>query len=368
MMRLCLHIVLGIVSNLVLCVVAVGAPPQYEIMDLGTLGGNFSEGRAINNAGQVTGSAADGKGNIFAYLYSGGMMQSLGALSDATISAGYAINASGQVGGFSYVGTTSDTRAILFSGGTLTNLGTLGGTGSLGYSINASGHIVGESTLQGDNAAHAYLYTGGALQDLGTLGGTSSAAYGINDSGHIVGFSDTGTGVQHAFLYSGGTMQDLGTLGGAFNSAAYAINSAGHIAGWASTSGNASHAFLYDGTMHDLGALTGRDSTGRALNDLDQIVGEAFLSDNITTHAFLYTGGTIYDLNDLIPANSGWKLTDASGINDSGWIVGTGIINGQEHGYLAKPVPEPQAVGVLAVFACVLLSRRLAVARVRVSR
>jgi hypothetical protein len=37
----------------------------------------------------------------------------------------------------------------------------------------------------------------------------------------------------------------------------------------------------------------------------------------------------MYDLTSLLPANSGWTLTTAAGINDLGEIVGTGIHQGQ---------------------------------------
>ena len=44
------------------------------------------------------------------------------------------------------------------------------------------------------------------------------------------------------------------------------------------------------------------------------------------------------DLNKLIPAGSGWVLLQAFGINNSGQIVGTGTIHGEEHGFLLTPV------------------------------
>jgi probable HAF family extracellular repeat protein len=41
------------------------------------------------------------------------------------------------------------------------------------------------------------------------------------------------------------------------------------------------------------------------------------------------------DLNSLLPADSGWQLTEAKAINDSGQIVGYGIYNGQNpHAFL----------------------------------
>jgi hypothetical protein len=44
------------------------------------------------------------------------------------------------------------------------------------------------------------------------------------------------------------------------------------------------------------------------------------------------------DLNTLIPRNSGWELTSAKSINDAGQIVGNGVINGQNHAFLATPI------------------------------
>jgi hypothetical protein len=51
------------------------------------------------------------------------------------------------------------------------------------------------------------------------------------------------------------------------------------------------------------------------------------------------------DLNSLLPANSGWVLEEAFGINDAGQITGMGLYNGQASAFLMTdppaPVPEP---------------------------
>jgi probable HAF family extracellular repeat protein len=44
------------------------------------------------------------------------------------------------------------------------------------------------------------------------------------------------------------------------------------------------------------------------------------------------------DLNSLLPANSGWELTAAYGINDRGQIVGKGKKDGQTKAYLLTPI------------------------------
>jgi probable HAF family extracellular repeat protein len=67
------------------------------------------------------------------------------------------------------------------------------------------------------------------------------------------------------------------------------------------------------------------------------VVGYARLS-ALTYHAIVWseTAG-MQDLNNLIPANSGWTLEFAFAINDSGQITGRGSINGQDHAFLLTP-------------------------------
>jgi probable HAF family extracellular repeat protein len=62
------------------------------------------------------------------------------------------------------------------------------------------------------------------------------------------------------------TIINLGDLGGGF-SEGNAINDSGQVAGdsFTGASGNPIHAFVYDGSMHDLGTLTGFLSGGGVL-------------------------------------------------------------------------------------------------------
>ena len=62
------------------------------------------------------------------------------------------------------------------------------------------------------------------------------------------------------------------------------------------------------------------------------------------------------DLNNLIAPDSGWTLEDATGINDSGQIVGYGINpSGQNDAFLLTPTPEPSTFALLAAGAVGLL-------------
>lgn len=335
----------------------------YAITELGTLGGSYSQGTAINNRGEVVGHAATAEVNTArAFLYTGGLMRDLGTLGGAN-SAATAINDSGQVVGFSLLAGDTTSRAFVYTGGAMQDIGSLVNTGASSASgINASGQIVGISQVftGGIFTSHAFLYAGGTMQDLGTLGSgatsvsggpISSEATGINDSGQVVGSSDLDNDELHGFLYSNGIMQDLGTLVG-IESQAFAINNSGQVAGKVkvvNTPEGDEHAALYsDGTWQKLGTLGGSVSEARSINLYGEVVGfSEFLVGVGNTHAFLYKGGTMHDLNSLIPFDSGWELRAAYGINNAGQIVGYGSVGGRDRGFLLTPaISTPIGINV----------------------
>ncbi len=312
---------------------------NYEVIDLGTLGGNNSSAAGINASGQVVGYSTTASGTQHAFLYSRGVMQDLGTLGGDS-SYAYGISASGQVAGAS--ATASGTqRAFLYSGGVMQNLGTLGGN-SVAFGINDSGQIVGSYISA--NTTHAFLYANGSMQDIGVMDSAADMAQatGINNNGQISGSSrilTNGLNMSRAFLYSNGSMVNLGTLGtGSF---ANGLNGDGQVVGDASTVSGAIHSFLYsDGTMQDLGTLGGNASYAFGINGSGQVVGYSRTSDG-ASHAFLYSGDVMQDLNSLvIQQGSGWTFTQANAINDAGEIVGSGTNpDGAQHAFKLKPLP-----------------------------
>jgi hypothetical protein len=67
------------------------------------------------------------------------------------------------------------------------------------------------------------------------------------------------------------------------------------------------------------------------------------------------------DLNDLIPPDSGWRLTDVYSINDRGQMLGTGYNpEGQQTTFLLTPaaVPEPGAWAVFGLAAAAFAWRK----------
>jgi hypothetical protein len=58
-------------------------------------------------------------------------------------------------------------------------------------------------------------------------------------------------------------------------------------------------------------------------------------------HAFLFSGAGMQDLNDRLPAGSGWILQSADAINDAGQIAGTGLFHGERRAFLLTPQALP---------------------------
>ena len=86
-----------------------------------------------------------------------------------------------------------------------------------------------------------------------------------------------------------------------------------------------------------------------------------------TAAPFIWDGnGLVQNLNDLIPADSGWNLQWVGGIDDSGDIAGNGLLNGIPTGFLltpttssssSLPTPEPTTLPLLLSPALPLLRR-----------
>src|SRR5262249_14843248 len=111
------------------------------------------------------------------------------------------------------------------------------------------------------------------------------------------------------------------------------------------------------------------DTFVTAINAQGLIAGysEGAFPDGHDTHAVYWdANGTPIDLNTLIDPASGWALTKAYDISDTGWIVGQGVhdpdgAGGQpaEIQMFLLQVPEPGAcvLGLIGAVFC-LISRR----------
>ena len=182
--------------------------------------------------------------------------------------------------------------------------------------MNSTGQITGWANVtneDGTNSINA-LFWDPASPDLsmplGTLGGFSSQAYDLNDNGYIVGVSETDENFfrneELAFIYdtSSNTMTQIpefSTIAEYTQSRAYSINNSNMVVGSAQISAN-----------------------------------------NGTNAAFLYEVGTeaLVNLNDMIDCELGWNLVTARGINEDGYIVGTGTFEGEVRSFMLVPTAD----------------------------
>ncbi|HYN94267.1 MAG TPA: hypothetical protein VES42_10510 [Pilimelia sp.] len=188
---------------------------------------------------------------------------------------GLAINNSGQVAGSATwhqgPGVQRPTR---WSDGQAQQLAEAG----VAQGINEDGTVVGYTqTATSGGFHHPVLWDPvSGLRDLGILrsGPGSGSAYAANDHGHVVGNADSGADGVRAFLWRAGRMAAIGPK----TSFAYAVNNADHAVGQAAVRG-AYHAFLYrDGRSVDLNNAIPRGSivleSGRGINDAGWIVAD----------------------------------------------------------------------------------------------
>jgi len=133
----------------------------------------------------------------------------------------------------------------------------------------------------------------------------SEVAVAINTNGLVLG--DCYGDITRAVVWTNGSPTVLPTLGGA-DAAATGINNLGQVAGTSQTSTGAEDGVVWSNcTMADLGP----NFSPVAINDSDVIIGGQLID----------SGGTLLNLNTLIPAGSHCQIQSATGINDNGQII-----------------------------------------------
>ncbi len=318
------------------------------VRDLGVLpGGTFSEADAINDLGVVAGTG-DGPGT----LYEGSNTYNCTNLVQPFVWS--------TLKGF----TTPSSFQSAWPEAIPSELACLQATFSTG--INLFGQVI--ATNQ-DFATYIDPYLWNPSSGMSTLPMDyyQETANAINDFGVVVGQagSEDGWVYSDALIFKNNAPSLLpvpSTLDAC--SGADSINDLGEIAGWAQASDSTIqlrdcpptgsvpiHAMLWQsstaapadlGTLpgdqysmavkvNALGVVVGMSGDGVAVQDLYpflQVVGRPFIWDPVRG---------MRDLNDMISGSSGWTLQSVSDINAVGQMVGTGIFQGDVHGFLLTP-------------------------------
>lgn len=285
----------------------------------GALSGSVALG--INNLGDVVGDIDAMSGFSHAALWSDGAVLDLGTLG-GDWSVAFGINDRGQIVGHSLV-PQGDAHAFLWEAGSLTDLGGLGTGPSVAYDINNDGQAVGDCGVGwGWWITHACLWDANGIHDLGTLGGSWSTAVAINDEGEVVGTSETATGQADAFLWHDGSFTDLGNIGG-FGSVASDVNNLGHVVGYSLRADWTWAPVMWkDGSILDLGQDGFEIAYG--VNDLDQVVGYA----TVDFGGWSASRAAVWDAGELVTFGTlGGSFSQANAINNLGQIVGMSYVS-----------------------------------------
>ena len=298
------------------------------------------------------------------------------------------INNSGQAVGYALNTSTSVFEAFIATTSGDTLVASPDGSSADAFGINSSGVIAG---FYGNSPVAGFFGTGSGSTAVplpaGYSGGTN--AYDINDAGQVVG-----TGIGQPFVYSNGTSTVVPLPTGFSGGGGFAINSSGQVAGYGSNPSSNSQAFIGDTSGSTAIPLpTGFTSTrGYAINDSGQIAGYGKNSSNqnqayigttagstaipLPTGATFATamygslnnsgevvgasapGGWIWDATDgtqlltsLVP--TGWTVTSAISVSDTGLILAQGKFNNGATQYLelspnvSSATPEPGAIGLM---------------------
>ncbi len=184
--------------------------------------------------------------------------------------------------------------------------------------------VVG-SAYSSDGLMHAVLWevdpegNVSALVDLGYLSpeDTDGEATGINELGQVVGVSAPRLLYDRMFLVTPEDTDDDGVP-------------------------DLWYADADEDGINDLMIALGPPEVlggPEAINDSAQVVGYASAKKGRSVGVFLWENGVMTALNDLIPSEPKWSLSDAYSINEAGQIVGIGSTERETHGYLLTPTP-----------------------------
>jgi probable HAF family extracellular repeat protein len=315
--------------------------PKYKVTDLGAiafeLGNQLSRYICLNNNGVVAGNYLPSPGVMHAFIYKNGRHIDLGALPGFASSRVLGINDKEQVVGYCEDPSDGIPRTVGFfwSKGKMRALNINPPDRSLtAVAINNKGQVLLRTRSDG------YLWDNGKVTDLRLEG-----AIAVTNTGTILGTSGKyhiGGGVGYA--YTCGKLKkpiDIGTLSGGWRSTAQGINDRGQVVGYAGVHFH-SRAFLWEkNQLIDLSSQAKSDnSVATSINNIGEIVGFSGGPGvyGAYSRAYIWEGGTAYNLNGYIPSNSGWLLISADAINDHGFIVGFGHHNDQDKAFLLTPI------------------------------
>ena len=225
---------------------------KEHLVTLPSIGGPYSAANAINESGDVVGSAEASNRARHAVLWPADRTaapRDLGLLAQGDFSTARDINNHAVIVGEANIKPLGKPQAFVWRDGHMKKLQNLpGGTFCIAQALNDREEVTGYCDLP-NGTSHGVLWKAGRIEDLGTLGDddSPSTALDINVHGQVVGTSEISDSKLRAFLWQGGKMLNLNQAippkSGWLLLVASRINDNGEIAGRGFYHG-AVHTFL----------------------------------------------------------------------------------------------------------------------------
>jgi uncharacterized membrane protein len=308
----------------------------------------------VGEDGTVCGTQSTPGAFLNAVRWSGSVPTVLGA----SAIHGYGLNDLGEV-----VGETGQPHAYVWTAqGQVQDLASvLGGGPSTALDINNDGVVVG--AVQAYALPRPFIYHSkgaGPPVILDPLpGDTYAIAISLNEAGDVVGISGTAdwTKQAHAFVWRAATglVEEVGAVW-----EIWALNASGVATGQKHFSGALISGGYQIGNAFRLATKSDpplienlghskvpgyAGSTGYDIHDAGVVVGYSMPD---------YAGGStegwrafvdfpaegFFDLQSLVVNDTGWKLSWATSINNSGVIVGSGVYQGSSRAFRLTPIAE----------------------------
>jgi probable HAF family extracellular repeat protein len=178
---------------------AASARTEYQIISLGTLGGNFSEALDVNVHGQIVGVSLTSANDIRAFVWNSGQMSELMHPFGTGECYARSINDLGAIVGY------CNGSAVLWRDGQAILLPTIAGP-SEATDINNDGDIVGTS-YDANGISRAVIWRSAGQVTVISPAGQHARAFSINARGDVVGEITNGESTGAAFLFSNGRYQ-----------------------------------------------------------------------------------------------------------------------------------------------------------------
>lgn len=294
---------------------------------LGSLGGDYTGMRGLNDMGVIVGQFADAQSRYRGFTWT--VKDGVRVLPGAFTSDAHGINNRGQVVGYMQDVPLQAHAWRWNPDGTMMNLGPRGARIATARAINSSGEVVGDGEVTRYNNHAVFWDADGKETVLGNFGGTYSAAQHINEAGQLLGYYSRDERRIHFLWSRAHGMVQIGDTH--YGEQMTGLNDHGDVIGNALINtgipeqGRPPYIWSQQGGLRTLPLAGAHSGVVLALNNRRQMVGHATRTqDGVSGQRAVYWNdiSSPVDLNTrLYRAPAGLVLHSANAINEDGVIV-----------------------------------------------